>query len=337
MSHFTISAGTQIYYLPLEFELEHGGTLIGCQVAYELQGPADAPLVLALGGISAGRHVTASPEDPTPGWWESVVGSGRAIDTDSFRVLSIDFIGGSGATTGPSNWQGEGRFPLVSSRDQARAIALLLEHIGVRRVHRFIGSSFGGMVGLAFAAEFGDRLGGLIAIGAAHESHPMAVGWRSLQRRIVLLGKSLGDERAAVSLARGLAMTTYRSHQEFGERFDSKPSHVNGVVRFPVEDYLLARGEEFSEHYTADEFLALSQAIDLHNIDPAEIVVPTLLIGFNSDLLVPITQLRDLAAGIGDHARLIELPSLYGHDGFLKEVETLRPILNRALLGEVRS
>lgn len=323
MSSFTIQKGTGVFYLPLEFQLEHGGVLVASQLAFERTGPEDAPVIVVLGGISAGMDVV--------GWWSDIVGPGLAIDTSTHCVLGIDFLGGAGASTGPSNWQGEGSFPLITSRDQARAIARLLDHLGVERLHRFVGSSYGGMVGLAFAAEYSERLEGLIAIGAAHESHPMALAWRSLQRRIVRFGKSHGDERTAVALARGLAITTYRSHEEFGQRFDSAPSDINGCAHFPVEEYLDARGNDFADHFTSDEYLALSQAIDLHRVDPADVRVPTLLIGFESDQLVPIPQLEDLAERLGQWGKLIALPSLFGHDGFLKEVDALRPILQKAI------
>ena len=335
MSCFTISQGTGIFYLPLHFDLQLGGELLGAQVAFELSGPDDAPVVLVLGGISAGRHITSTATDRSTGWWQELVGPGLAIDTDRYRVLGIDYLGGVGASTGPERGEGSQDFPLVTSLDQARAIALLLEHLGIDELHRFVGSSYGGMVGMAFAVEFPDRLGGLVSIGAAHESHPMASAWRSLQRKIVALGVEAGDESSAVALARGLAMTTYRSHQEFAGRFASEPSEVNGRVRLPVEDYLDARGRDFATRFSAEEFLSLSQAIDLHRVDPEEIRVPTLLIGITSDQLVPIQQVAELASRLGEWGKLVQLPSLFGHDGFLKEVATLTPILRDALRGEV--
>ena len=331
---FTISQGTGIFYLPLHFDLQLGGELVGAQVAFEISGPDDAPVVLVLGGISAGRHITSTACNPSAGWWQDLVGPGRAIDTDRYRVLGIDYLGGVGASTGPSNGQGSQDFPLVTSQDQARAIRLLLEHLDIDQLHRFVGSSYGGMVGMALAIEYPDSLAGLVAIGAAHESHPMASAWRSLQRRIVELGIEAGDEKTAVALARGLAMTTYRSHEEFAQRFASEPREVNGRVRLPVEDYLDARGGDFAARFSAQEFLSLSQAIDLHRVDPTEIRVPTLLVGLTSDQLVPIEQVEELAAKL-ERGRLVRLPSLFGHDGFLKEVKTLTPVLRDALRGEI--
>lgn len=341
-ARFTLTRDTGICYLPHSFPLEYGSELIGAQLAFELLEPkhrTDAPLVVVLGGISAGRHVKE--------WWPEFVGADRAIDTNRYRVLGVDYLGGSGESTGPRNRCGEGPFPVIASADQANALACLLDHLEVARVHRLVGASFGGMVGLAFAAQHAGehgahstfrldgRIDGLITIGAAHEPHPMASAWRSLQRQIVAFGERSGDPKTAVALARALAMTTYRSPQEFDARFASAPTRVNGRARFPVEDYLDARGRDFAERFSAEEFCTLSQAIDLHCVDPSRVQVPCLLLGITSDQLVPFTQIAQLAELLGKWARLVEVASLYGHDGFLKESAVLTPILRRAIDGEV--
>src|SRR5690606_31751478 len=98
----TIPEGTGLCHLPLELPLARGGTLRGAHLAFEAVGPADAPVVLVQGGISAGRHVAAHPGDPTPGWWEGIAGAGLALDTTRLRVLGIDWLGGAGASTGPA-------------------------------------------------------------------------------------------------------------------------------------------------------------------------------------------------------------------------------------------
>ena len=128
MSSFTIQKGTGVFYLPLEFQLEHGGVLVASQLAFERTGPEDAPVIVVLGGISAGMDVV--------GWWSDIVGPELAIDTSTHCVLGIDFLGGAGVSTGPSNWQGEGSFPLITSRDQALdfEVALTDSRAAVKRV-----------------------------------------------------------------------------------------------------------------------------------------------------------------------------------------------------------
>jgi len=304
-------------------------------LACELEGPAGAPVVLVQGGISAGRHVCASAGDATPGWWDDFVGPGKAIDTKRYRALGIDYLGGQGASTGPANWHGEPPFPAITSVDQARATALLLEHLQIDRLHAWIGSSYGGMVGLALAADFPQKLERLVCISAAHHSDPMAMAWRSLQRRIVRLGLTHDLNGEALSIARALAMTTYRSRDEFQQRFSLEPAWQDGYARFPVEDYLAARGGDFTRKFTPEVFLLLSQAIDLHRVDPTRVHVPTLVVSVPTDQLVPPQQAQDLVAALGRYGRLVSLPSLYGHDAFLKEVANLGPILQQCLAAPV--
>lgn len=342
MSAVGITEGTGLHHLPLDFPLEHGGALRSGLLAFERTGPADRPLVVVQGGISAGRHVTATPLDPTPGWWQGLVGPERAIDTDRFQVLATDWLGGIGASSGPgrSAASPEGfpinpeGFPIVSSHDQARALLALLDELGIETIDRFVGASYGGMVGLAFAALAPERLRGLTAISAAHESHPRASAWRSVQRRIVELGARHGEGKEALELARGLALTTYRSRRELADRFGAPPSVESGRARFAVEGYLEARGRDFAARFSPEAFLALSLAIDLHRVEPERIVTPTTLVAATSDELVPVEQIRDLAARIAAPVRLIEIETRYGHDAFLKEEETIGAIV-RSDLSEV--
>src|SRR5262249_18995586 len=135
-----------ILEIPGDFPLHHGGSISGLHIAWRLSGPAAAPVVCALGGISAHRRV-ACAEDPRLGWWSEIAGPAGALDTERFRVLSFDYIGGSGESTGPR--EGE-TFPSVSSYDQAEALARLVDHLGIRSLRAIAGGSYGGMVALAF-------------------------------------------------------------------------------------------------------------------------------------------------------------------------------------------
>lgn len=319
----TLDPGTGVLHLPLELPLHFGGTLTGAQLGYEVVGPVGAPLVVVLGGISAGRRVAA-------GWWEAQVGPARAIDTNRVRVLGIDWLGGAGASTGP---RAGVPFPLVTSHDQAAALALLLDELGVARVERIVGASFGGNVALAFAQRFSSRVGALTVISAAHESHPLASAWRSLQRRIVELGLRNGPvaAREALALARGLAMTTYRTPEELGERFAGAPETSPNGARFPIDAWLEARGAEFASRFAPETFLALSWAIDLHRVRPEGIATPTTLVAATSDQLVPLAQVRELRDRLAGRRRLVELVTRFGHDAFLKEDSAITAVLREDL------
>ncbi len=323
----TLPQGVSICHLAAR-TTARGDRLVGAQMAFERQGPADAPAVLVLGGISAGRHVSAHREVHGPGWWEGFVGEGLPIDTTRLQVLGVDWLGGVGCSTAPA--AGE-PFPFVGSDDQADAIAELLDRLRIARVHALVGSSYGGMVGLQFAARHGRRLDRLVAIAAAHESHAQASAWRAVQRGIVALGVDAGRERQALALARQLAMTTYRSPQELGRRFAGPPRFGAAGVRLPVQDWLEARGEAFAEAWTAERFLCLCASIDAHVVDPAAVVVPTTLVSFDSDQLVPRSDVRDLARRLPQLVRHVELASPFGHDAFLKERRALGGLLREVL------
>lgn len=310
-----------------------GAKLDSCDVAYELCGPPDAPVVAVLGGISANRHVVSHALDATPGWWESVIGRAAGIDTGRFRLLSFDYLGGAGRSTGPHT---RDDFPTVDTHDQANALAAVLDHLRLPRLHALVGASYGGMVGLAFAALHAQRVERLVAIGAAHRAHPMATALRAIQRDIVLLGIDTGEPARALALARALGVTTYRSAVEFAQRFEQRPAASQPGVRFPVQDYLDHCGGKFAATFPPACFLKLSESIDLHDVTPAHVRVPVTFVAVDSDSLAPPWQIRELAAAIGPAARVIEVQSIYGHDAFLKEVGAMSRILRQVLVSDVK-
>jgi homoserine O-acetyltransferase/O-succinyltransferase len=316
--------------IPGVLTLYHGGRLSDARIAWRLVGAAQAPVVCALGGISANRRVCLT-EDPREGWWSEVVGPGGALDTHSYRVLSFDYLGGSGDSTGPQPAPPApaGAFPSISSYDQAEALVRLLDHLGVESLAAIAGGSYGGMVGLAFAERFPERLRHLITIGAADRSHPLATAWRSVQRRIVGFAAACGQPQEGLRLARALAMTTYRSPEELAARFGGAVARDGQRFVFPIEEYLFARGSDYARRYRAESFLCLSESIDLHQVDATRVFVPTTVVAIREDQLVPLADLRALAARL-PHGRLHEISSIYGHDAFLKESHQLRDIFRAA-------
>jgi len=180
-----IEAGTKtgLVHLPAPFRLESGVSLHPAQAAFEVVGPEDAPVVVVLGGLTADRHVADDPE--RAGWWGRQVGPGRAVDVDRFRVVSVDWLGGAGGSTGPvasTHWL---RGVSVSTGDQARMVVAVLDALGVARARAVIGASYGGMVALRLAADAPDRIERVCALAAAHECHPLGTAVRGLQRSLV--------------------------------------------------------------------------------------------------------------------------------------------------------
>lgn len=313
--------------LPSDFRLDSGETeLIERELPYSLVGSTGGPLVVVAGGISADRFVSETPTGDA-GWWAEIVGPGKAIDTRSHRVLGFDWLGSRlvGAQSAAP------RYPLVSTRDQARALSHLLDALGVPRVDAFVGSSYGGMVGLAFAADHPERLARLVVLSAAHRTHPMATAHRAIQRGCVDLAEDAGR---GLALARSLAMTTYRTSGEFEARFGVEP--ISGSRgRFEVEQYLDAQGEKFRGRFDPRAFQCLSHSIDLHYVDPRRVTVPTTLLSVDTDELVPTWLVNELEQALPLECHHHRLPSPFGHDAFLKEPEAISALLSNILPPEV--
>lgn len=296
----------------------------GARLDHEIVGPANAPVLLALGGISATRHVVRHTGDQSPGWWEGVAGPGRALDTTSHRLLSVDFAdGGRGPDGRPER--------VITTHDQAARIVELLDELGIEKLAAVVGASYGGMVALALAERWPERVAQLVVICAAHEPHPMAVGLRALQRRIVELGLDTGRTAEGMTLGRAVAMTTYRTAGEFADRFDIVPTWNDGVPEFDVERYLVSAGEKFAARVAPERYLALSLSTDLHRVTPEQIAVPTTLVPAQGDTLVPPAQVRAMAKRLPNLRGVHLLRSRVGHDSFLTEPRRLGAILSATL------
>ncbi len=296
--------------------LHHVG-LQRVNLRWRLIGAADAPVHAVLGGISATRHVAGVHEDEPNGWWQAQFGPSRVFDLTRCRVLSFDWVGRDGAIDTP-----------IRTTDQADALAHLLGHLDIEYLASIVGSSYGAMVGLAFAEHYPQRVERLVVISGADRADPYAAAWRALQRRVLELGR---DGPEAVALARQFAMLSYRTPEEFAARFDAEPTWDGDRLRCAAQDYLDAAGTRFAAVFSPVAFRRLSESIDLHRVDPARITTPTTVIGIEQDRLVPLDDLRRLARQLAGPARLEVLRSIYGHDAFLKEPEQIGRLLTQAL------
>ena len=292
--------------------LRHG-SVAGFTLRYELTGPPGAPLLLVAGGISAGRHVIASDEFPESGWWQSQTASFR-----DYRILAIDWVGADGAIDLP-----------IDPADQAEAFAWLLDELGEAKAAVFIGASYGAMVGMHLAARYPERLGGLLAISAAGSAHPFASACRALQRQAIGLGESRGDSAAGVALARAMAILTYRTPEEFAERFDAAPEIHGTRLKVGAEPYLDAHGERHCRRMDSVAYRRLSESIDLHRIDDP-IEVPLTLVAVDRDALVPAADIEAFSARMPGSA-LKTIHSRFGHDAFLKEEAQVGAIISEFL------
>jgi homoserine O-acetyltransferase len=302
--------------LPQPFRLEYGQVLENARLAWQCAGPADAPLIIALGGISAHSRPCSAEGN---GWWESQCGAGKPLDTQRYRVLGIDWLGGCDKSSGP---RGEADFPVISTADQARALLLLLNRLGVRRVHLLVGASYGGNVAQHLAALLGDRLRKLVLLSAAHCPAQFGLGLRHIQRAILDLG---GETPEALALARSLAVLCYRTTEGVEQRFADDSSR-DGVV-----GWLQHHGEKFSRRFDTAAYRCLGRSLDGHQIDPETIRAPTTVFAVREDLTVPLSLLHEYVERAGGNCQLVEVSSAHGHDAFLKEEAAVSAILAAAL------
>jgi len=268
-----------------------------------LYGPAGAPLTIVLGGVSAGRRLL--DDESGPGWWPGVAGGQGALDPSRRRLLGMDFIAAGAA-------------PFPTLDDQADAALALADAAGARRF-ALAGASYGGVTALALAAQVPERVRRADILCAAARPHPMASAWRAIQRDIVQLALEVGQGAHGVDLARRLAMTIYRTPEEFQARFAAGTGE-------DVCDYLAARGAAYAACTSPQRFLALSHSMDAADIPVERITAPVRFLAVRSDRLVPPGDIRATAARMA-RASVHEIDSLYGHDGFLKETGAVNAFL----------
>ncbi len=299
-------------FLPSDFTLDSGETLSRPELKVRVYGDLEKPAIVAAGGISAGRAV--APCKDSDGWWRDVIAPGGFIDLDRFCVIGFDFLPNPGETA-----------RTITTHDHARALADALDVLDLEKLYGFVGASYGGMIGLAFAETYPDRIEKLCAISAPDRAHPSATALRGVQRRVIEFAAKHGDAKAGVSLARQIAMVTYRTPEEFAERFDSAPGEAAGTP-YDICDYLISRGDAY--HLEPQRYVTLSDSIDRHRVDPAKIKTRSLIIAPSSDRLTPAGDLKRLADGLSASS-FVEIPSLYGHDAFLKNADLIGPHIKK--------
>ena len=307
-----------IHSVTLESGVESGLLVVDCC----LWGRADAPVVVLLGGISANRWALDGGPDAHPGWWRKLFNENTALSTQTNCFLTFEYFAFPERIANP---------PTISTKDQATILKLIQEQLKLPPFHAVIGGSYGGMVGMAFAAAFPDALDHLVCIAAADKNSVKSQALRHLQRSIMKLAEQTNNEAQLISMARSLAMIGYRGEAEWEHRFQSDQS---GQALHEITSYLHHHGSRFAKNFSASRYQQLSLSIDLHHVDVSTIAAETLLIGIDSDQLVPVEFIKQMCCQIGSICQYQIINSLYGHDGFLLEAEQLNDIFNTFFRGQ---
>jgi homoserine O-acetyltransferase len=341
-----------------------GGSLSSVTVAYETWGSLNSEgsnAVLVLHALSGDSHVAgpAEPGHSQLGWWDPLIGPGRAIDTDRFFVVCPNVLGGCQGTTGPASVDPEtgkpygSRFPITTIRDQIAVEAALADHLGIARWHSVIGGSMGGQRAIEWAVKYPDRVprAVIIACGAAATAEQIALC--SLQIRAIEADPNFhgGDYYDStegpwrgLSIARGIGQVSYRSELELAQRFNrghQNDEHPFEGGLYTVESYLEYHGEKLAHRFDANSYIVLSRAMNHHDVGRgrggvadalARVAAEVTVAGISSDRLYPLRLQHELADLIPRNKGVEVVQSIAGHDGFLTEHEAIGDIIAGALV-----
>jgi len=345
--------------------MHRGGRLLNPVLAYETWGQLNERrdnAVLIFTGLSPSAHAASCPEDPSPGWWEEMIGPGRPMDSRRLFVICVNSLGSCFGSTGPASINPETgevfrrSFPVLSLEDVARGAREVVRHLGLEELHAIVGPSMGGMTALAFEILFPGISQGLIIISSGTRSLSFGTALRSLQREMIRRDPNWQDGNygadtlplVGMRLARKLGMITYRSAEEWRLRFGRErtsgecESGDPFALDFEIEAYLEHHANKFTGQFDPNCYLYLSRASDLFDVADhggsvevalAKVQTPRIMVvGVRTDFLFPVHQQVELAEQLtrpGRELEYIELDSIQGHDSFLADMDNFRPVIAR--------
>jgi homoserine O-acetyltransferase len=343
--------------LPEGFQAVHGGRLETIQLSYECWGELNAArdnAVLISHTLTSDCHATGDFRDEPVGWWEGLIGPGRAIDTDRWFVVCPNLLGSCYGSTGPRFPAPDGtpyleRFPLLTPLDLMRVQRLFVRQLGIDRLQMVIGPSLGGMIAWEWAIEGGDLARQVVVVAAPLRTTPYQIGLNWLQRRGVELDLTGSEPGAAWGqmVSRGVGMLSYRSPVGLDERFGREWAKPPGATlgergMFNVESWLRHQGKKMARRFDPYSYILLSRAMDLFDASEGRgslvtalerVRCRTLVVGISSDHLYPAGEVHhgaDILNHLGKPVEYAEIRSPHGHDAFLLETGQLAAILRDA-------
>ena len=338
--------------------LDSGKTLQQVTIAYETWGELNSDksnAILLCHAWTGDSHAAGSAQDgqPTPGWWDGLVGSGCAIDTDKYFVVCTNSLGGCQGSTGPASLHpldGKpygSRFPVITVRDMVRAQVRVSDLLGIDVWHSVIGGSMGGMQVLEWGITFPHRVRTLVPIATCLQATAQQIAWGAIGRRSIRLDPkwrggdyydaAVGDGPwQGLAIARMVAQVTFRSDNVFTDRFGRELADTNADYnglglwdKFEVENYLDHHGDKLIRRFDTNSYLIIGKAMDLHDVArgrgslqtaASRITAPVLSMGISSDILYPTyqqKQIREIISESGGSCEYVEIDSPHGHDAFL--------------------
>jgi homoserine O-acetyltransferase len=336
---------------------------VSVTVAYETYGQLNrerSNAILILHALSGDAHAAGFREGRTdPGWWDSMIGPGRAFDTERYFVICSNVIGGCKGSTGPSSIDpATGKpygpdFPIITIADMVNAQRLLIDHLGIDRLYAVAGGSMGGMQALQWAASYPHRVRAAIPIATALKHSSQQIAFDEVIRQSIMADPDWrqgsyyehGQPNRGLAVARMIGHITFMSDASMEEKFSRRLK--NGIYSysfaqdFEVEGYLRYRGDNFVKRFDANSYLYITRAMDYFDLSGGRLVgsdttIDTrfLVISFKSDWLYPSHQSREIVRELkraGIDATYCELDSTYGHDAFLLEAGAQTRIITHFL------
>ncbi|MFZ2242506.1 MAG: homoserine O-acetyltransferase [Gordonia amarae] len=339
--------------------LDSGEVFENVTIAFQRWGrlsPARDNVILALHALTGDSYVTGPADEHhlSAGWWDAVIGTGKAIDTDEWCVISANTLGGCKGSTGPSSIAPDGkawgsRFPRITVLDQVRAEVALMDRLGIDKVASVIGGSLGGARSLEWAVGFPKRLRTALVLAISARATAFEVGMQTAQVAAIKAhpdwqgGDYYGTGRspaAAMGIARRLAHLTYRGEAELDDRFYNAAQAGEDPLtggRYAIESYLEYQAEKLIERFDPGSYVVLTEVADLHDVGRNRggvkaalngCTVPVVVGGIDSDMLFPLRLQAEIAEGLGNAVGgLHVVHSDKGHDGFLTEVGAIGDLL----------
>jgi homoserine O-acetyltransferase len=351
--------------------LDSGATLAPVDVAYETYGALNESktnAILILHAFSGDAHAAGiSRETGKPGWWDSMIGPGKAFDTDKYFVICTNVLGGCRGTTGPSSINpATGKpyaldFPVITQADMVRLQKKFIDYLGIPRLLAVCGGSMGAMQALQWAVDYPNAIASAIPIAGTWRHSAQQIAFNEVGRQAIMAdpdwngGNYYGGKPPArgLAVARMIGHITYMSdesmREKFGRRLRGKQSFgFDFDVDFEVESYLRYRGSQFVDRFDANSYLYITKAMDYFDITNGsgslvaaleKVTARFLVISFTSDWLYPSYQSQEIVNALRSLNRDVaycELTSNYGHDAFLVDVAEQTEVIRGFLASTYR-